>query len=276
MLEVGAMAACTAPAGLPPKRKMMPAPAPGSTLEQGFVDSLAPATPPGNFNVVPPVISAPALDFGTMPSAQVPHGAGIAAGDFHEISIPYLPIFSKLHCFHDETHTMGSLSKDYRQFTKTKFQGQLSLVTENQVRSSGVQRCLMQFSKGELSSADGLGFVFSSTLPCPKNIQRIVSIFANRAGRICMRAHSKVKRLDICVKKLELGDWIEMTVDLCDQIARFTVWPRDGSRTSSACFAFGPTLSSLSGRAPTHASKWAVGYFACLIKNEGVMVTLGS
>lgn len=43
---------------------------------------------------------------------------------------------------------------------------------------------------------------------------RIVSIFANKTGRICMRAHSEVVRSDTGVKPLELGDWIELQMDL--------------------------------------------------------------
>lgn len=30
-----------------------------------------------------------------------------------------------------------------------------------------------------------VGFILSSDLPCTKNIQKIVSVFANRTGRIC-------------------------------------------------------------------------------------------
>jgi len=169
---------------------------------------------------------------------------------------------------------MGVLSEDRRQFTKTKFKGRLSLVTENAVHSRGVLRYAMQFTSGELSSADGLGFVFSSTLPCPKNIQRIVSIFVNRAGRICMRARDQVIRSDIGVKRFELGDWVGLTVDLEEQVATFTVWPDNGGKCSAAHFAFGDALASLkeSWQQPTKV----VGHFACVIKNTGVSVTLGS
>jgi len=171
------------------------------------------------------------------------------------------------------------ISNDARQFTKTEFQGRLSLVTEDELHSTGTMRYVMQFTSGELSSADGLGFVFSSTLPCPKNIQRIVSIFVNRAGRICMRAHDEVKRSDLGVKRLELGDWVGVEVDLEEKVATFTVWPKHGGKPSNASFAFGQILAQLNqknvkARAPERPQ--VTGHFACVIKNTGVTVTLGS
>merc|ERR1719329_470334 len=135
------------------------------------------------------------------------------------------PNFAKLHRFHVETRKMGKLSEDGRRFTKMEFKGRLSLVTEDEVHSQGIMRYVVQFTAGELSSADGVGFVFSPKLPCSKNIQHITSIFVNRVGRICMRGGSEVVRSDVTVKQLELGDWIEMTVNLQDLIADFTVWP---------------------------------------------------
>ena len=36
-----------------------------------------------------------------------------------------------------------------------------------------------------------VGFIISSDVPCTKNIQKIVSVFANRTGRICGLAHKK-------------------------------------------------------------------------------------
>merc|ERR1719506_3560918 len=153
------------------------------------------------------------------------------------------------------------------------FDGRLSIVTEDRVHTHGVQRYLMQFTEGELSSADGLGFVFSSSLPCPKNIQRIVSIFVNRAGRICLRAHNEVKRFDVGVKRLELGDWISVVVDLEEQTATFTVWPKAGFRPSTACFAFGHILANINVRLPRNRAIKAMGHFACVIKNEHTTVT---
>lgn len=207
-------------------------------------------------------------------------------GVFNFDNIPDRLVFGNLHRLHVETSTMGSLSEDCRRFSKTQFHGRLSLVTEDQIQTSGIHRYLVQFSEGELSSADGVGFVFSSTLPCSKNIQRISSIFVNRAGRICMRARSSVQRSDVGIKRLELGEWIEMIVNLDERTAKFSVWTPHGMRVSTACFAFGSIFGSLSdtyqprrgrsGGSNANGALAASGHFACLVKHEGVHVTLGS
>jgi hypothetical protein len=191
-----------------------------------------------------------------------------------QILKPQLP-FGKLHRFHDETHSYGSLSEDCREFTKTKFGGRLSVITEDKVHTSGVHTYLVQFSKGVLSSADGLGFVFSPKLPCPKNIQRIVSIFVNSAGRICMRAQAQVMRSDVGVKPLELGDWITLVVDLHERVATVTVHPKNGGKASSAAFAFGEALMNARHLMPKLPSTVA-GHFAFVVKNRGVAVKVSS
>lgn len=204
-------------------------------------------------------------------------------GAIYNFNIPDRLVFNNSHCFHLESSSMGSLSEDCRAFSKTRFHGQLSLVTEDQIHCRGVHRYLLQFSEGELSSADGVGFVFSSKLPCSKNIQRITSIFVNRVGRICMRAGNTVQRSDVSVKRLELGEWIEMIVNLEDLTAKFTVWTRDGLRASTACFSFDGMFQSLNdtwqlGRGAPKATDrlTASGHFACLVKHQGVQVNLGS
>eukprot|EP00913_Durusdinium_trenchii_P033600 g31453.t1 len=122
------------------------------------------------------------------------------------------PHFAARHRFHAETAKMGLMAPDLRTFTKDgsarggtsgmQFHGRLSVITEDRVKVEGLHRYSVQFCSGELSSADGVGFIFSEKLPCPKNIQKklgqtgIVSIFVNKTGRICMRAHAEVLRSD--------------------------------------------------------------------------------
>lgn len=185
------------------------------------------------------------------------------------------PAFGNLHTFHLETGKMGLLSADKRSFTKQEFKGRLSVVTESEIHTQGTMRYAVQFSSGELSSADGIGFIFSARLPCPKNIQKIVSIFANRTGRLCVRANAEVIRSDISVRPLELGDWLEMTVNLEAQLAHFTVWPRDGGMPSCASLAFGDMLDALKSRIPT-LPKVTCGYMAIVVKHIGVSVVIGS
>lgn len=188
------------------------------------------------------------------------------------------------HTFHQETKGMGMVRPDFRQFTKVGYEGRLSVVSESQVHQDGLQRYLVQFTAGELSRADGVGFVFSQRLPCAKNIQRIVSIFVNQRGQICMRAFAEIERAEAYVKPLELGDCVEMAVDLSQQVCTFNVWPAwsvaswpvmAGRPVSTAEFSFGSRMASLS-QAAQKPVKLNVGHLACVVKNVGVTITLYS
>lgn len=205
-----------------------------------------------------------------------------------EASANVLPNASGLagtkHTFHQETKGMGMVRPDFRQFTKVGYEGRLSVVSESQVHQDGLQRYLVQFTAGELSRADGVGFVFSQRLPCAKNIQRIVSIFVNQRGQICMRAFAEIERAEAYVKPLELGDCVEMAVDLSQQVCTFNVlpawsvasWPvMAGRPVSTAEFSCGSRMASLS-QAAQKPVKLNVGHLACVVKNVGVTITLYS
>lgn len=184
------------------------------------------------------------------------------------------PVFGTQHRFHQKNTSMGVLSPDARSFTKCSNKGRLSIVCENRVHFSGVVRYAVQFTEGELCSADGVGFILSSDLPCTKNIQKIVSVFANRTGRICVRVHEDVKRCHQRVKCLELGDWLEVISDLEQQKVTFVVWAQDGSAPTSATISFGDVLEKARGRANVPRS--ACGYLAVVMKHLGVSVNLAS
>jgi len=185
------------------------------------------------------------------------------------------PAFGNLHHFHMESRGTGELSEDCRTFTKREYQGRLSVITEAEMHSSGISRHIIQFTKGELSAADGVGFVFSRTLPCPKNIKRITSMFVNRSGRICLRGGSNVVRSNTSVSKLRVGDWIEMTVDLEKMVASFVVWPASGMCPSSAVFAFGSALNDLNIQV-SRPGQPVCGYLACVVQNLGVTMAIRS
>jgi len=51
-----------------------------------------------------------------------------------------------LHSFHVETRDMGTVTPDFRTFTKIGYEGRLSVVSESKVHTSGVQRYLVQFT----------------------------------------------------------------------------------------------------------------------------------
>merc|ERR1712008_340514 len=76
--------------------------------------------------------------------------------------------FGTLHSFHEEVSNMGQVSPNFRLFTKVGYEGRLSVLAESQIHVDGVHRYLVQFMSGELSVADGVGFMFSSHLPCTK------------------------------------------------------------------------------------------------------------
>jgi len=188
------------------------------------------------------------------------------------------------HTFHQEVEDMGAVAEGHRQFTKVGYEGRLSLVSESEVHHAegGIQRYLVQFSDGELSRADGVGFVFCNRLPCAKNIQRIVSIFVNQLGRICMRILNEIVRASAQVKALRTGDWVEMAIDLEEQTVVFNVWPSsetgwpDPSQPcSTATFPYGRRLRRLN-KAHHRAFDLSAGHLACVVKNVGVTITLGS
>ncbi|CAE7827758.1 unnamed protein product, partial [Symbiodinium sp. CCMP2456] len=125
------------------------------------------------------------------------------------------PAFGLVHSFHKEVRGFGLASPDLRQFTKGQdYEGRLSVISGSEVQRGGVQKYLMQFSDGELTKADGVGFVFASRVPCAKNIQKIVSVFVNQRGRICMRVFGDILKAKKHVRALQVGDWIEMAIDL--------------------------------------------------------------
>jgi len=186
------------------------------------------------------------------------------------------PPMGRSHRFHQKNTTMGVLSEDARIFTKRSNKGRLSIVCENKVHFQGTVRYAVQFTDGELCSADGVGFIISSDVPCTKNIQKIVSVFANRTGRICIRVHDEVVRCPERVKCLEVGDWLEVFSDLTQQTVSFTVWPKDGSEPSFATVSFKETLAQARARGVNGLPRSVCGYLAVVIKHLGVSVALGS
>jgi hypothetical protein len=188
--------------------------------------------------------------------------------------LPTVHPFGCLHRFHPKAALTG-LAADFRSFTKLQGKGRLSILSENEVRYNGIHRYMVRFTSGELSNADGVGIIFSNELPCPKNIQRITSVFVNRTGRICIRANADVERCDICVKSLELGDWLEVISNFDDQIITFSVWPRSGGPCSTATINFGYTFD-LMRLTSTSIPRKPCGYLAAVVKHPGVTVILGS
>lgn len=80
--------------------------------------------------------------------------------------------------------------------------------------------------------------------------------------------------MDVRMKQLELGDWLEMVVHLAEQTADFAVWPSHGGAPSRASVHYGRAVDSLRA-STTSLPSLTSGYFACVIKNAGVTAELG-
>mmetsp|Transcript_87685 Transcript_87685/g.151956 ORF Transcript_87685/g.151956 Transcript_87685/m.151956 type:complete len:439 (+) Transcript_87685:56-1372(+) len=191
---------------------------------------------------------------------------------FSSATPPPQPWFGNLHAFHEECDSMGGVSEDMRVFTKVSFEGRLSLLSEAHILQGGEQMYLLRFSGGVISKADGVGFVFTNRLPCPKNIQKITSIFVNQRGQICLRVKSELVKFSVSLKPLDLGDVIGLSINLQEQRACFLVWPADGGPASTAEFSFGDALNACKEK--TVLNSVSKGCFACIVKNVGVSVEM--
>jgi len=234
--------------------------------------------PAGSVAIMMPSFSQPAAwqPIGAQTSSSAAPPPQLLVSPPREIQVQQQrPPFGQLHRFHEESEKFGFLSPDSRHFTKQRSKGQLTVVTEDTVHYSGVQRYALQFTQGGLSCADGIGFIFSPTLPCPKNIQKIASIFANSHGCICLRAHKELIRSKSTVKPLQTGDWVVVTVNLEEQFVEFAVWPASGGPPSTECLSYGDAMETMMASQPD-LPKADCGYFACVVKHVGVTATLGS
>ena len=131
---------------------------------------------------------------------------------------------------------MGVLSPHGRIFTKKYNKGRLSIVSEKkvQVHFPGTVRYSLQFTEGELCSADGVGFILSADLPCARNIQKIISVALAASASVCM-------------KELDVGDRLEVNANLVNQTVTFTVGPHDNTAPSSASVSFKKALENARG-----------------------------
>lgn len=251
---------------------MMAPVAPVAPLAPGPLGPMVPGQLPVNLGMLPILMSMP------QPAAPVkPQAAEVPRPKGRELARAIEgPPFGRAHRFHQKNNCMGVLSADARTFTKRYNKGRLSIICENKVHFHGCVNYAVQFTEGELCSADGVGFILSSDLPCTRNIQKIVSIFANRTGRICIRVHDEVVRCPQRVKCLEIGDWLEVKADLVNQTVSFTVWPQDPSAEPSfATVSFKETFKEARGRV-NGLPRAPCGFLAVVVKHLGVSVNLGS
>eukprot|EP00913_Durusdinium_trenchii_P028272 g26500.t2 len=127
-----------------------------------------------------------------------------------------------------------SFSLDHRAFTKNHKGRRLSLVSEDRVHQQGTERYIVAFTSGELSRADGVGIIFSSGLPRSSDIQKIISVFLNRTGRICSRINQRVTRIAASLPQIELGDILEVVNNMELHSLTFTLWAKTGTECSAS------------------------------------------
>eukprot|EP00913_Durusdinium_trenchii_P034092 g31910.t1 len=89
------------------------------------------------------------------------------------------PPMGMAHRWSRKNSSMGALSSDARTFTKKYNKGRLSIVSENKVHFQGTVHYSVQFTEGELCSADGVGFILSSDLPCTRKLEEVQQIRKN-------------------------------------------------------------------------------------------------
>jgi len=186
------------------------------------------------------------------------------------------------HRWHEESSSMGRLDEGRKEFTKIEFEGRLSMVTESVIHRKGTSRYLVLILSGPVSVADGFGFVFSSTLPCKKNIQKIDSVFMNQKGRICSRTGNELQIFNnSSVGYIEVGSIVEIQIDLDSREAFFALYspPRGlDAETLSILVRDEKTFSNwLVGSATMSidhidAGKTMAGHFCAVLKNKGITV----
>merc|ERR1719305_1430637 len=71
-----------------------------------------------------------------------------------------------------------------------------------------------RYVEGDVSPADGVGFIFGDSLPSTQNIQKVESVFVNKHGVVCSRTRWGVVREPIKLAPLDIGARIGVTVDL--------------------------------------------------------------
>jgi hypothetical protein len=174
--------------------------------------------------------------------------------------------------WHDESLTMGKLDKDGKAFTKLEFDGRLSMVTESSIHKAGKYRYAVYIEEGPMSVADGFGFVFSNSLPCKKNIQKIDSIFVNKKGKICTRVHNEMEMLNTeSIGNIEVGSILELIIDLDSQLASFSLYnpPKglDSDTISILCRDETASLESV-----VEKTGRVIGHFCAVLKNCNIRV----
>lgn len=189
---------------------------------------------------------------------------------------PLEPNFSNHHAFAGQCWRSGILTLG-RRFTKVVTDRFSTVVVEDSVHFGGTVKYLVQFTHGSMSSANGVGFTFADDLKETCDIRSLTSIFLNKHGYVCFRTRNIITKLSDHVKTLEIGDWIELFVDLNYGVARFTVYPhfRDGVKSLTTNFAERIRGIEKAARL-SPAIDLTRGCLSCVVRHASTSLTLGS
>ena len=167
--------------------------------------------------------------------------------------------------WHEAIGSMGLLSADGRSFEKTEFEGRLSMITENVVRTNGSFKFAALIEGSSISAADGVGFVFGDRLPFRRNIQLIDSVFINKKGQVCVRSQQQLVNVqNSFAASLELGRIVQVNINLDNSTAVFSVYSgREGACVGRAEINF---ADSFKGE--------RTGFFCAVVKNTGTKISL--
>jgi hypothetical protein len=164
--------------------------------------------------------------------------------------------------WHISATRSGTVSRCGRYFLKDKYQGRLSLITEDTVKRGGVHHYQCHYAEGDISPADGVGFMFGDSLPSTQNIQKVESVFVNKHGVVCSRTRCSVVREQMRLAPLEIGACVGLTIDLDKKRASFRL-DLNGQTSTVDC-----DFSQLVGDGPVS------GYFGAVVKHVDVGLEL--
>jgi hypothetical protein len=177
-------------------------------------------------------------------------------------AVPQPAFESNVPSWHTSANRSGTIEKSGKLFTKTKYHGRLSLVTEDVVKVGGIHHYACTYVGGDVSPADGVGFLFGTSLPTTQNIQKVESVFVNKHGIVCSRTRWGVSREQIKLAPLVVGAHIGVSIDLDMKQALFRL-EKDGEVSSVVC-DFGQVVP----QGPVS------GYFGAVVKHSGVSIEL--
>lgn len=182
--------------------------------------------------------------------------------------------------WHKSAKLVGTVSEDGHFFTKVagaekirttgygNYQklSSICMIYDQRLRCGGVHRYSYHILNGEIGPADGAGFVFDSQVRrC--NLQNMCSIFLNNRGQICFRNQQHVEKLSSALPRMEVGTWLNFTVDLDNLCFHFLLYDSDGTCRGAAEVSLGSLLANVNMMEKPWQS-WRSGFFCAIVTKD--------